>query len=201
MTLQEIFSIAVEWEPRVLTLENEKKANASCRHSLTVSQQPRKVLDGEGMETGLWRLADKTEPLKPKQTTKGASPRPRAPKPEATSGKGDQKSKRGKQRAGSGLESKPPSSVTDNSAKQDTESPNTSASPETKIEKSFSRESSQLPPRQDKRKAPENNVGDLPSSKKIKIKLISPGQVSAVQRNQGNILNCLKEPLIAPDSE
>jgi hypothetical protein len=59
MTLQQIFELSVEWEPRVVT-ESLCSANNSCRHSLTVSQHSRKVLDVQGKETLLWRLANQT---------------------------------------------------------------------------------------------------------------------------------------------
>jgi hypothetical protein len=170
MALQQIFELSVEWEPRVVT-ESLSSANNSCRHSLTVSQHSRKVLDVQGRETLLWRLANKTEPIKEKksktQENKRAVPRSRG-----TSGGRKGTSRRGKQTASSSPESQSPSSITGNSAKEATETPGASVttSPPTKIGGSFSQEGSQGPPRPGKRTDSDNEVGN-PVAKKIKIKI------------------------------
>jgi hypothetical protein len=170
MTLQQIFELSVEWEPRVVT-ESLSSANNSCRHSLTVSQHSRKVLDVQGKETLLWRLANKTEPIKEKKSKSQENKRA-IPKSRETSGGDKGNSRRGKQTASSSPESQYLSSITDNSAKEATETPDTSVitSPPTNIGGSFSQEGSQGPPRPDKRTAPDNEVGN-PVAKKIKIKI------------------------------
>jgi hypothetical protein len=170
MTLQQIFELSVEWEPRVVT-ESLSSAYNSCRHSLTVSQHSRKVLDVQSRETLLWRLANKTEPIKEKKSKNQENKRA-IPKSRETSGGGKTTSRRGKQTASSSPESQSPSSITDNSAKEATEMPDTSVttSPPAKIGGSFSQEGSQGPPRPGKRTAPDNEVGN-PVAKKIKIKI------------------------------
>jgi hypothetical protein len=170
MTLQQIFNISVQWEPRVVT-RGVLSANNSCRHSLTVSQHSRKVFDAQGKETLFWRLAYKTEDRKPIKS-KNKQNKGESPKSLATSGEGKGNSKRGKRTAFSGPESRSPSSITDNSAKEATKTPDTSVttSPPTKIEESFSQEGSQSPPRPRKRTAPDNDVGN-PVAKKIKIRI------------------------------
>jgi hypothetical protein len=160
MTLQQMFELSIEWEPRVVT-NGLRGANSTCRHSLTVSQHTRKVLDDQGKETLFWRLADKTEGRK-KTNSKNQENKRAIPKSRATSGEGKGNSKRGTQTASSSPESQSPSSITGNSAKEAIKMPDTSVttSPPAKIGESFSQESSQLPPRPDKRTAPDNEVGN-----------------------------------------
>jgi hypothetical protein len=175
MTLQEIFAISIEWEPRVVT-DGLVKANRSCRHSLTVSQHSRKVFDDQGKETRLWRLANKAEAIK-EVKEKNRDNKGESPKSQATSRGRKGNRRRGQQTASLSPGSQSPSSITDNSEEVATETPDTSAisSPPTKIGESFSQEGTQSPPRLVKRAAPNNEAGNT-AADEGKIMLLIPGK-------------------------